>query len=474
MKTQLRGLSIKSIIIIWTGGLVACFFVIALAFILSTSKLQKMNSRIFIDSMAIEAAYQLEAGILTERREDLIWRATKDEIHRLQKEKEREKIIGIIGRLDDHSTSSEEQQLVGQIRKSFELYRNATLPLNRTSIEEISIIADNLLKSVAVFKEQNRIQMAQTAEYSIKLNEMLDRWTLWLIVLVASIVVFVSVMFIKWIIQPIYSLSRTADQFGQGDNNARTKVYRNDELGQLCRTFNNMVESVINQQQDRLNFIATVAHDLKNPLVFIGAAARRIKKTNSFQEESSVWLDCIIKQVNGIEQMILDLMDSVQIATGKLNLRMSKIELVSFIRSIQQEQANLIKSHKIVFDGQGACWINGDANRLERVLLNLISNAVKYSPDNSTIYLAVEKKESSVKVLVTDEGVGIPPEEIENLFLPFKRIGIGQDLTKGFGLGLFSVKKIVAEHGGKINVTSKHQIGTTIEITLPVLQENRD
>lgn len=133
MKPKFRGLSIKSIIMIWTGGLVACFIVIALAFVLSTNRLQKMNSRIFIDSMAIEAAYQLEASILAERREDLIWRATGDEIHHLQKVMERERIIGIISRLNDHFTSSEEQKLAIQIRKSFELYRTASMPDKRAS-----------------------------------------------------------------------------------------------------------------------------------------------------------------------------------------------------------------------------------------------------------------------------------------------------------------------------------------------------
>ena len=360
--------SIRKFIILWMSLLVFCFVIIALTLVLSTNKLQSMSGRMFMDSMAVEYAHQLETAILEERREDLLWRATNNPLYLEQTKVQTEELKNIIRQFSNSVTSPEEHLLIREIEKKFDLFETATIADPPIPIEKISVITDNLLQSVEKYRIQNRTQMAETIKVSSRLNTLVDRWSLFMIILVALMVAFGSITLINRIIHPVFVLIRTAKNFGQGDFSVKTPVYRNDELGALCETFNDMATGIKNNQQERLNFIATVAHDLKNPLVVVGAAARKLKKNNLSDDKQTIWLDYIIKNVEYLENLISDLMDSVQIESGKLTLHMSELDLTSLVSFIQQQQDELIKTHQIIFEGDSKCWIQGDTRRLERAV----------------------------------------------------------------------------------------------------------
>jgi signal transduction histidine kinase len=228
-----------------------------------------------------------------------------------------------------------------------------------------------------------------------------------------------------------------------------------------------MAESICNLQKERMNFIASVAHDLRNPLIVVGMAARRLKRKIPPSSEHTVWLDRIIEQADHIDRLVQDLMDSVKLEMGTLALQKAEVELMSLVRDIHQVQSEVITTHRLVFHGEGVCHVEGDRIRLERVIANIISNSVKYSPEGSTVLLNVKRSGPSVAVTVTDEGVGIPEEEIQELFQPFRRLDRTRHMAKGTGLGLFSARKIVEAHGGTISISSRPGSGTTVLILLP-------
>jgi len=460
--------SLKKFILVWMGFLVACFAIMTVTLVISTNKLQRMSDQIFTDAMALDYAHRLEIDILEQRREDLLWKLTGNELSFKQKSKELQDLENNFKELRSYVTTGKEHTIINEIERKLALFIAATTTIPQIGIERIGLMTDSLLVDVEKYRDQNRKQMAETIAASDRLDALVDRWSLVMVVLVALVVAACSIILIKRIIHPVLNLIDTSEKFGQGDFEVRAPVYRKDEIGDLCVTFNGMAADIQNHLQERRNFIAAVAHDLKNPLVVIGAAARKLNRDETSPEERNVWLNYIIQDVDHLEHLLGDLMDSVQIESGKFTLHKKELELTSFVNCIHQRQESIVKSHQLVFEGKTECWIQGDSRRIERAVLNLLSNAYKYSPEKSTILLKVEKDGQSAKLIVKDEGFGIEEDEIAKIFLPFRRASRTQGVAEGWGMGLFSVKKIVDGHGGTINILSRVGGGTTVEIVFPV------
>jgi len=429
-----------------------------------------MLLRISARSKELEAAHELEYTILSERREDLLWRATHDERHYRQKNVALTEGHMLAKRLHEIPFAVEDAGMIAAIEENFAKFDRATRDDGPVSVKEMSLVADGLLKAVENYREQVRIKMLKNLEEGERLDALIDRWSQAVLFLATLLVIAGSYALIRRIVEPSLALTRTAMKFGKGDFAARARVYREDELGMLCRTFNDMAESICSLEQDRQNFVATVAHDLKNPLIVIGAAARLLTKNISLSDPRSAWLTRITERVQYLESMIHDLVDSVQIETGRFSLQLDTIDLAAIVRGIYTIQNDLIKTHRIVFEGECECWIKGDKRRLERVVANLISNAIKYSPENTTVLLSVERHEANALVVVKDEGVGISQDEIRTLFRPFRRLSRTSGAVEGSGLGLFSVRKIVEGHGGIIRISSESGKGTTVEVLFPLCE----
>jgi signal transduction histidine kinase len=459
---------IRRFIIIWMSGLILCFVALTTAFILSTNQLQFMISRIFMDSEALDNTDLLKSTILLEHREDLLWRTTKDAVHLKTREKQLSEAGILIDNLNKHASLRVEKEIVAMIKNKFDILKTTEMKMHLPNNPIINLQTDDLLKEMDTFKKIIKGQMEETKDASEKLNQFVDHLTQILILFVIIITLSGSFILVNRIVQPTFALSQTAEKYGHGDFEVRTRVFRDDELGILCERFNTMAEDITNLERDRLNFVASIAHDLKNPLIVVGGAARRIKKKCSLPDDQSKWLDNIIEQVGALENLIYDMMDSIQVETGNLCLQTTIFDLMPFIQRIHLAHSEAISTHDIVLNGVCPCAIEGDTRRLERAIGNLISNAIKYSPQNTTVTLKIEKREPYAVISIKDEGIGIAKEEIQNLFKPFKRLSRAQGMANGTGLGLYSAKMIVESHGGSIDIYSKPGNGTNIEILLPL------
>ena len=469
MRNKIQKDSLRTFIILWMSGIAFCLILMTVTLIISTNKLQSMTARLLFDSKAIEACHQFEEAILSERREDLLWRTTGEEIHRTAKEKEFETAAYVIQQLQDYLTSDEERAIAENVEKNFEEYSRLIKAPEEQDINVVSLISDTLLQSIDNYREQNRTQMLNTLDASMNLDVLVDIISIGFIVIVSMIVVSGSILLTKRIFIPTFALIRTVKKFGQGDFGVQAHVYRNDELGLLSATFNDMAKNIHDLQQERMNFVTSTAHDLKNPIVMIGMAAHRLKKKLDIAKNEAFWLDNIIEQTDFLESMINDLMDTMQVEFGNFTLNFSEIEMGAFIGTIQRNQNKIITTHEIVLGSASECRVSCDAKRIERVISNLISNAVKYSPEKTSVFLNVSTKDEWGIISVRDEGVGIEKHEIDSIFKPFSRLIRTSGIAKGFGMGLFSVKKIVDGHGGFIEVESEIGLGTTFEIWLPLI-----
>jgi signal transduction histidine kinase len=153
---------------------------------------------------------------------------------------------------------------------------------------------------------------------------------------------------------------------------------------------------------------------------------------------------------------------------------MSEIDLVELIADIHHEQAEVLNHYNLLFRSCDELRIRGDKRRLERVIINLLSNSTKYSPEGTTIIMKAERRDLHAVFSITDQGAGMSDEDVKSLFQPFGRLAHTKHMAHGTGLGLFSVRKIIDAHGGSISVTSELGVGTTVEVSLPIAESISD
>ncbi len=229
----------------------------------------------------------------------------------------------------------------------------------------------------------------------------------------------------------------------------------------------------LNDQKDQ--FLGIAAHDLRNPLGNISMTSEVLVGGTEGQldEEMRELLSVIQSSSNFMLALVNDLLDISAIESGKLNLNLETIDLVPLVQhnvSLNKSLAEQ-KQIRLVFrrDDDAAYKMRVDPAKIEQVLNNLITNAIKFSYPESVIEVAMQTKGPDVLILVKDTGQGIPTHEIDNIFEPFKRTSVKSTAgEKSTGLGLAIVRKIVAGHQGEIRVDSEVGQGTTFSFTLPL------
>ncbi len=468
MGRSFRGGSIKGFIGVWVGTVILACMVLSVAFLLLTGQLERLTREAERDSTAIETAYRLQTAILYASRKDMQWRRSGLDSLRLDLFTTLQRAEVILYGLDATATTAGEREVVRTIVERFNRFFLSSLAYSERPGGEPDRTADSLLAAVDAYREMKVSEMDRALKANYTLRNTLQRWLIVLVVSVVALITAGSVILFRRIIRPVIELSAAAERFGRGDLGARARVERKDELGNLALTFNNMADDIDRREKTRLEFSAAIFHDIKNPLVIIGAAVRMLRRKSLPKEQADLWLGRVIHEVDRIEDLTQDLMDSVQIESGQFSLHVSELDFCALVAEVCAEQSSLISSHSLFLGECGEHRIIGDRRRLERAIINILSNAVKYSPEGTTITIRMSRRDSWTVLRITDQGVGISPEDQAVLFQPFGRLSRTRDMARGTGLGLYIVKRIVDAHRGSIRVESRLGEGTTVEIALPL------
>jgi signal transduction histidine kinase len=173
-----------------------------------------------------------------------------------------------------------------------------------------------------------------------------------------------------------------------------------------------------------------------------------------------------------LERLIGELLDVSKIQAGRLEYVKEPVDLEALLHEVAKTMQQISTTHAVVVRGAAPCTLIGDQGRLEQVFTNLISNAIKYSPDAETVEMDLSTSPETVTVRVRDHGLGIPREQRDKVFERFYRAaGPRQKAIPGLGMGLYIVADIVKRHGGTITVESAVGEGSIFTVTLPL---NRD
>lgn len=246
-----------------------------------------------------------------------------------------------------------------------------------------------------------------------------------------------------------------------------------DEEGDLARAILNVVDITRFRQAEELKstFVSVVSHELKTPVALIKGYAETLRREDANWDRSTVQdsLDVIAEEADHLTHLIDSLLEASRIQAGGLKLEPTDVSLPRLAEKVVEGERTQTAHHTFELDfGPDFPPVWGDPERLQEVLSNLVSNAVKYSPNGGTIWIGGRADQTGVTVYVADQGIGIPAEEQERIFDRFHRVESGlHRRTEGTGLGLYLVKAIVEAHGGRVWVESVPGRGSIFMFTLP-------
>ena len=292
----------------------------------------------------------------------------------------------------------------------------------------------------------------------------------------------VSYLLARGLTRPIVELSRLAGQIGGGKLGARLEWESDDELGGLVRAFNSMSGRLEEFDSVKRNFVSSVTHELRSPLGAIESFLQLIREKVAAGApegfaQSKDYLERIQVNVRRLSGFINDLLDVAKIEKGKMECVLRPMELPGVAQEVCQffeakaTQQGVSLSNRVA----GLPAVMGDADRVRQVLVNLVANGLKFTSQGGQVWIAGEQFRDGgsrwIEITVGDTGRGMDAADRDRLFQPFtqgRNVSEGVAGHKGTGLGLYIVKSIVDQHGGKIEVRSVPGQGTRISFSLRV------
>jgi signal transduction histidine kinase len=230
------------------------------------------------------------------------------------------------------------------------------------------------------------------------------------------------------------------------------------------------------RQLERLqdDFVATVSHELRTPLGFIkGYATSLLRDDTEWDEETRrEFLTIIDEETDRLRELIDNILDSSRLQSDTLRMDFQPLRIDTMLQDLSLRARSFDENFKIEVDvNDSPLKVKADPTRLVQVFDNLLSNAVKYAPD-STVKVSLSSQDEHAHIEFSDQGPGIPAEDLPNIFTRFYRVPNQNSAIRGTGLGLFICRRIINAHEGEITAESKLGEGTTFHIYLPIMNHN--
>jgi two-component system CheB/CheR fusion protein len=219
------------------------------------------------------------------------------------------------------------------------------------------------------------------------------------------------------------------------------------------------------------DFIAMASHELKTPLTSLKAYLQllEIKLAGATDPFIGTAITKAVNQVNKMAALVHSFLDLSRIEPGKLQLKKQLFDINKLVQDVISENRIIAGSHHLKFGQTDIVQVDADREKINQVISNFVSNAIKYSPKGSTVTLDTKVMDNYVVVSVTDEGIGIKPKDQKKIFQRFYRVADEEmKHISGFGIGLYLSSEIIQRHKGKIGVDSTEGKGSTFHFTLPL------
>lgn len=291
--------------------------------------------------------------------------------------------------------------------------------------------------------------------------------------IIIAVVAVSGYYFIRSIVKPVNQMSETAQRIAQGDFTATIDKMYDDEIGDLCDSINDMAKELDASEKLKNDFISRVSHELRTPLTAIKGWAETMQYGVPDRVTLEKGMSVIVKESSRLTSLVEELLDFSKLQSGRLTMQMERMDILAEIDEavyMLKERALSEGKHLLYDDPEEMPIIYGDRNRLKQVFLNVIDNALKYTPEGGMIGVQVYQdfKDHTIKIVVADNGCGIKAEDLPKVKEKFYK---ANQKINGSGIGLAVADEIIKMHKGTLELESSPEVGTTVTITLPIYNE---
>jgi len=271
------------------------------------------------------------------------------------------------------------------------------------------------------------------------------------------------------VISPIRKVTAVVQRFGRGDLTARVNSVRQDEIGGLARSFDEMAERMQTLLTSERQLLEDISHELRSPLTRLKLAVRLARTA----PDQRVALDRVERDVNRITALVSEIVEITRMEGDPQYRRTERVHIARVLAEILDDcrvEAQLFRGSSIRVEGEVSCDVSGDEELVRRALENVLRNAIRYSPEQSPIDVTLAESASGMTIAIRDYGPGVPEEYLSQIFEPFFRVEKSRDeQSGGVGLGLSIAKRAVRLHRGTIQAVNATP-GLRVEVYLPVRQ----
>lgn len=271
---------------------------------------------------------------------------------------------------------------------------------------------------------------------------------------------------------PVKAITRTARQIGEHDLKQRIVLpLPADELGELAQTFNSMLDRIEGAFLRQSRFTSDAAHELRTPLSIMKTGVEVVLEQERTPIQYRAALETIEEEVQRLTHLTTSLLSLARADSPTLVLNRESIDLSIMVHTVLDQLAPVAEQKGVTIGRRIVPQLPfcGDEDRLIQLMLNLVQNAIKYTPEDGRITVTAAQSGSSVSITVADTGPGIPAEHLNHIFDRFYRVDKSRNRDQGgFGLGLAIAQQIVQLHKGEIKVSSQAEVGTQFTVRLPI------
>jgi signal transduction histidine kinase len=281
-----------------------------------------------------------------------------------------------------------------------------------------------------------------------------------------------SILISRWVAGPLQRMSASARAMAEGQFQP-VKPEGPNEVRALARSFNEMAGRVVASQRSQRDFVANISHELKTPLTAIqGFAQALLDGTARTPDAIGKSAEVIHDEAARMHRLVLDLLELARLDAGTQPFERQPVDLAALLHGVAEKFAPQSRAAEVRLDVQvgGLPPIMGDGDRLAQVFTNLVDNAIQHAPPGGWVRLEAGQQDGAVRVSVTDNGPGIPPEEQARIFERFYQVdkARGGGGGRGVGLGLAIAREIVLAHHGKLALESEVGKGSRFSVSLPI------
>ena len=289
-----------------------------------------------------------------------------------------------------------------------------------------------------------------------------------LIMLIAGIII--SFYMSRSITRRILNLSEAAQQVAKGDFDVKVDVSGDDEIAQMAKSFNYMVDEIGEAEKTRRAVFANISHDLRTPLTMIKGYSETIRDlTGDNPEKRNKQLDVIISESDRLNMLVNDVLTFTSFNQETCELDIDSFDIADVLKKTVERYNSISTGYNIIYQGEDSCLAVADKMRIEQVIYNLTNNAINHIGEDNLVIIKLDVGEYICHISVTDHGQGIPEEHINNIWDRYYKVKkTERKLTKGTGLGLSIVKNIMNAHHASYGVESVVDSYTTFWFELPL------